>query len=122
MNCCRFLKENLRKEGRNEGNKSGAIRRCITFHMKILVQYNQTSLNIRHSCHYRPICMMTIACLLMLIIHMIQDMQRSEKPGLPSLFPFISKFSTRHCTADNPKVVTVNVTDILSTHDNVMCF
>ena len=26
----------------------------------------------------KPICMMTIACLLMLIIHVIQDMHRSE--------------------------------------------
>ena len=68
----------------------------------------------------KPICMMTIACLLMLIIHMIQDMHRSEN-WLALFIPF---YPTRHCTADNPnpKVVTVNVTDIFSTLDNVMSF
>ena len=48
---------------------------------------------------------------------MIQDMHRSDNLAYLTYPPF---YLPRHCKTDNPKVVTVNVTDIFSTHDNVV--
>ena len=68
---------------------------------------------IEYQAHWplQPICMMTIAYLLMMVTHMIQDMHRSENLA----YPLYSPLSHKHCAAENPKVVTVTVTDIFST-------
>ena len=69
----------------------------------------------------QPICMMAIACLLMLIIHMIQDMHRSANQAYPLNFlcssPVLPSFKhTWHCTADT---VVMATWQHFITHDTV---
>ena len=72
----------------------------------------------------QPVRMMTIACLLMLIIHMIQEMHRSENQTYPLYFlcssPVLPSFKhTWHCMADK---VVMSTWQHFVTHDTVRFF